>query len=249
MRIYLTKRNRILTALLGSLLTVSCATTENRPSGATPDYASIVRSPDRSAADREADARRLPEQLLAFAGVKPGMRVLDIGAGGGYSTELLARAVGPQGKVYAQNARQRDALDERLQTPAMKNVTAVIRPFDDPAPPEAKNLDLIAMFFVYHDTTFQPVDRAKMNKAFFEALKPGGYLVITDHSAKAGDGATVGKSLHRIEEATLRQEVETAGFKLAAQSDFLRNPADPRDAPFFNMNTVTDQFALKFVKP
>ncbi len=249
MKTHRPKKNWKLAALLGSFAIAGCATTQNPPSGVTPDYASIVRSPDRAAADREADARRLPAQLLAFTGVEPGMRVLDIGAGGGYSTELLARAVGAQGRVYAQNARQRDPLDERLRTPAMKNVTAIIHPFDDPATPEAKNLDLIAMFLVYHDITFQPVDRAKMNKALFDALKPGGHLVIIDHSAKAGDGATVGKSLHRIEESTLRSEVEAAGFKLAAQSDFLRNPADPRDAPFFDMNIGTDQFALKFVKP
>src|SRR5258706_1405592 len=202
MRTRCSKMNRILAALLGGSVVVSCATTQTPPSGGPSDYASIVHSPDRSAADRQADARRLPEQLLAFTGVKAGMQVLDIGAGGGYSTELLARAVGPQGKVYAQNARPRETLDERLQTPAMKNVTAVVRPFDDPAPPGTKDLDLIAMFLVYHDTTFQPVDRAKMNKAFFDALKPGGYLVITDQSAKPSDGATVGQTLHRIEQST-----------------------------------------------
>jgi predicted methyltransferase len=230
-------------------LTVACATPAPAPVMPAPDYEAIVKSPDRSDADRNADARRLPAQLLAFAGVMPGMRVLDVGAGDGYSTELLARAVGPSGKVYAQNARTREGFEERMQRPGMKNVTAAVRPFDDPAPPEAKGLDLVAMFLVYHDTTFQPVDRAKMNKALYDALRPGGYLVVVDHSAKRGDGAAVGKSLHRIEEATLRQEVEAAGFKLAAQSDFLRNPADPRDAPFFKMNIGTDQFALKFVKP
>ena len=226
-----------------------CATPEQRSAAAPPDYRAIVESPDRADADRKTDARRLPVQLLDFAAVRPGMRVLDIGAGDGYTTELLARAVGPEGKVYAQNARQRDGFDERLQRPALKNVTSVIRPFDDPAPAEARGLDLVTMILVYHDTTFLPVDRAKMNKALFDALRPGGHLVVVDHSAKAGDGATVGKSLHRIEEGTLRQEVEAAGFKLAAQSDFLRNPDDPRDTPFFKMNTGTDQFALKFVKP
>ena len=93
------------------------------------------------------------------------------------------------------------------------------------------------------------VDRAKMNQRLIEALKPGGHLVIIDHSAQSGADVSVGKSLHRIDEALLRREVEAAGFKLVAEGDFLRNPADPRDAPFFKMQMPTDRFALKFVRP
>ncbi len=215
-----------------------------------PDFHALVASPDRSASDREMDKRRKPEQLLAFTGVNAGMHVLDIGAGGGYTTELLARAVGPKGVVYAQNARARAPFDERMKKPVMKNVVPVIRSYDDPVPPEAKNLDLITVVLVYHDITFMPVDRAKMNERLFQALKPGGHLVIVDHSAKAGAGTTVGKSLHRIEEAALRKEVEAAGFKLAAQGDFLRDPNDPRDVPMRDVSDMaTDRFALQFVRP
>jgi predicted methyltransferase len=125
------------------------------------DYNAIVAASDRSDADRQTDKRREPAKLLAFTGVRSGMKVLDIGAGGGYSTELMARAVGPTGVVYAQNAepvneRAKQTYDNRAKTPAMKNVVQVLRKFDDPAPPEAKDLDLITFFFAYHDTTFMP---------------------------------------------------------------------------------------------
>jgi predicted methyltransferase len=223
-------------------------------SGEPPDYRAIVASPDRSEADRQTDVRRKPELLLAFTGIRQGMKVLDMGAGGGYSTELLARAVGPGGTVYAQESsagspRARERFDERAKAPAMRNVARVLREYDDPIPPGTPQLDLVTFFFAYHDTAFMPVDRAKMNRALFDALKPGGVLVVTDHSAQPGAGTSVVKTLHRIEESTLRREIEAAGFKLIAEGDFLRNPGDPRDAIVFRPQTPVDEFALKFVKP
>src|SRR5437764_1323078 len=159
---------------------------------ATPDFAAIVAAPDRSEADRTTDKRRDPTQLLAFTGVRAGMTVLDMGAGGGYSTELMARAVGPTGKVYGQDyetgARAKERFEARMKTDAMKNVVALARPFDDPLPAEVGNLDLITFFFFYHDTTYMAVDRAAMNKKLFAALKPDGFLIIADHSAKPGAG-------------------------------------------------------------
>lgn len=125
----------------------------------------------------------------------------------------------------------------------------MVRPFDDPVPADVRDLDLITFFFAYHDTTFMPVDRAKMNKAMFDALKPGGHLVIADHSAKPEDGASVGKSLHRIAERALRDEIEAAGFRLIAGGDFLRNPADPREVSVHRSGIRNDEFVLKFEKP
>jgi predicted methyltransferase len=220
-----------------------------------PDYEAIVAAPDRSDADRQTDQRRQPAKMLAFAGARPGMKVLDMEASAGYSTELLARAVAPTGVVYAQDSAAqierivKDKFDIRAQKPAMKNVVHVIRNYDDPVPPDISGLDLITFFFAYHDMTYMPVDRAEMNRKMFAALKPGGFLIIADHSARAGDGATVGKTLHRIEENTLRQEIEAAGFKLVDQADFLRHPADPRDAPVFHPKTPVDEFVLKYQKP
>ena len=221
---------------------------------AAPDYAAVVASPDRSDADREIDKRRDPVKLLAFTGVGAGMKVLDMGAGGGYSSELMARAVGASGAVYAQNAadlgaRAKERFEVRMKTPAMANVVALARPFDDPLPADVRDLDLVTFFFFYHDTTYMEVDRAQMNRKLYAALKPGGMLVIADHSARAGDGTTVGKTLHRIEEAVLRGEVEAAGFKLAASADFLRHPEDPRDERVFQPKVPVDEFVLKFQKP
>lgn len=218
------------------------------------DYRAIVASPDRSEPDRQTDQRRKPELLLAFTGVRPGMRVLDMGAGGGYSTELLARAASPGGTVYAQDSpalpdRVKERFDERARKPAMRNVVRVLREYDDPVPPEVRGLDLITFFFAYHDTAFMSVDRARMNRALFEALKPGGVLVIADHSAAPGAGVSVARSQHRIEEAVLRREIEAAGFKLAAEADFLRHPEDPRDAVVFRPKVPVDEFVLRFVKP
>ncbi|HKS18414.1 MAG TPA: methyltransferase domain-containing protein [Bradyrhizobium sp.] len=221
----------------------------------TPDYEAIVAAPDRSEADRQADARRQPAKLLAFTEVKTGMKVLDMEASAGYSTELLARAVGPSGAVYAQDSAAvierfvKDKFDIRAQKPVMKNVVHVVREFDDPIPPEVSGLDLITFFFSYHDITYMPVDRAAMNQKMFAALKPGGYLVIADHSAKPGEGITVARTLHRIEEKTLREEIEAAGFKLAAEADFLRNPEDLRDTRVFQPKTPVDEFVLKYQKP
>jgi len=218
------------------------------------DYRAIVASPDRSEADRQTDQRRNPELLLAFTGVRPGMRVLDMGAGGGYSTELIARAVGSGGTVYAQDSqavspRAKERFDERARTPAMQNVVRVLRDYDDPVPSGVRDLDLITFFFAYHDTAFMSVDRAKMNRGLFEALKPGGVLVIADHAAQAGAGVSVAKSLHRIEETTLRREIEAAGFRLVAEAEFLRHPEDPRDSIVFRPKVPVDEFVLKFVRP
>src|SRR5450432_2701859 len=134
--------------------------------GAAParaqDYAAIVAQPDRSDADRQTDKRRDPVSLLAFTGPKTGWTVLDMGAGAGYSTELMARSVGPTGKVYGQNDTDSEKLQARMTTPAMHNVTVLVRPFDDPVPADLHDLDLITFFFAYHDTTYMAVDRAKM---------------------------------------------------------------------------------------
>ena len=93
------------------------------------------------------------------------------------------------------------------------------------------------------------VDRAVMNRKMLAALKPGGFLIIADHSAKAGDGISVAKTLHRIEESVVRQEIEAAGFKLVEEANFLRNPADPREAAVFRPQIPNDEFVLKYQKP
>jgi predicted methyltransferase len=213
-----------------------------------PDYQALVASADRSDADRTNDLRRKPAQFLAFIDARPGMTAADVSAGGGYSTELLARAVGPTGKVYAHNT-PKARLEERLKKPVMKNVVEVVGPFEKPFPPEVRNLDLVTFNFNYHDTTYMPIDRAAMNRAVFDALKRGGHYIVADHSAQPGAGVSVGKSLHRIEESSVKQEVEAAGFRLIGEGGFLRNPRDARTEPVANPAQPNDEFVLKFVKP
>jgi predicted methyltransferase len=202
----------------------------------------------------QTDNWRDPVKLLAFTAAHPGMKVLDMGAGGGYSTELMARAVAPSGEVYGQNPaglgeRAKTRFEARLKTPAGKNIVSLVRPFDDPLPSDVNDLDLITFLFFYHDTTYMTVDRAEMNRKLYAALKPGGTLVIADHSARAGDGVSVGKTFHRIEESALRREVEATGFKVVAEGDFWRHPEDPRD---FSIQPpsgrAVDEFVLKFQK-
>jgi predicted methyltransferase len=219
-----------------------------------PDYAALLAAPDRSDADRQADKRRDPAPFLAFAGVRPGMKVLDMGAGGGYSTELIARAVAPGGIVYGQNPadlgeKPKAAFDARLKTPAMQDAVADVRPFDDPVPPDVHDFDLVTFLFYYHDTTYMNVDRAAMDRKLLAALKPGGFLVIADHSALPGQGTSVGKTLHRIEESMLRQEVKAAGFRVVAEGNFWRSPDDTHDFPSYRPTTPVDNFVLKFQKP
>lgn len=241
----------VASALLAVGVLAGCAgTTGPKPA----DYAAIVAAPDRSEADRKTDQRRDPVKLFAFTGIGPGMRVLEMGAGGGYTAEMLARAVAPDGRVYAQDQppqfpRAAEAYAARAKGPAMRNVEHVLRPFDDPLPPGVGNLDAITFFFAYHDTVPLGVDRAKMNRRMFELLKPGGVLVVADHSARAGDGIGVAKSLHRIEESSVVKELEAAGFRLVASGDFLRRPEDKRDVIVFKAPTPVDEFVLKFRKP
>ena len=238
--------SRLAVSLLGLLLAACASAPVPRER-----IAQIVASPERSAADRANDVRRKPVELLSFIGIRPGMTALDLSAGGGYTTELLARAVGPSGKVYAQSAKPSPRLLDRLKSPALSNVVVASRKFDDPIPPElgANALDLVTFMFNYHDLGHMGVDRARLNRAVFEALKPGGRYVIADHSGRPGTAITESGTLHRIEEAFLRKEVESAGFRLAEAGDFLRNPSDPRDRETPEPAQPKDEFVLKFVKP
>ena len=222
--------------------------------------AAAVAAADRSADDRALDEGRQPGAMLSFFGIAPGMKVAELGAGGGYTAELLARTVGPTGKGYAQNSQflldrfAQKPWTERLQKPVMANVVRLDRPFDDPFPPEVKDLDAVLIVLFYHDTYWQKVDREKMNAAIMRALKPGGVYGIVDHSAKAGTGDADVESLHRIEESTLRADVEQAGFVLAGTADFLKRPDDTRDwsaspRTAGEKRGTSDRFVLKFVKP
>ena len=265
---------------------------QSSPQLSSEQIAQIVASPDLSEADRTNDLRRKPELMLGFIGIRPGIVALDLSAAGGYTTELLARAIGPSGTVYGQSqplgpsqapapppapegnsnptiassaapaapatVRRPSAValaerDGKLRSNGVQAapIVAVPRPFEDPVPPElaAERIDLVTLMFNYHDLGHLGVDRAAMNQAVFRALKPGGLYIIADHSGRPGTSITESGTLHRIEEAFLRQEVEAAGFRLLEEGDFLRNPNDPRDKNTPDPPQPKDEFVLKFVKP
>jgi predicted methyltransferase len=140
--------------------------------------------------------------------------------------------------------------DKALQGKAAP-IVAVVQPFEEPVPADAATakLDLVTLMFNYHDLGFLAVDRAKMNAAVFRALKSGGTYVIADHAGRPGTGISESGTLHRIEKAFLRQEVEAAGFKFAAEGTFLANPNDPKDKNTPDPPQPKDEFVLKFVKP
>src|SRR4051812_16659159 len=236
------------------------------PAAVKPDahatWKAVVDAPDRSEKDKAIDNGRKPAEMLEFLDPKPGMKAAEIGAGGGYTTELIARAVGPSGVVYMVNEPTwlpllKDGIAERFtHGAAVKNVVRAEVPFGDALPPEAKNLDLVVINVIYHDIANTPVNRVRMNRLIFNALQPGGAYVVIDSSAKDGTGLADTATLHRIDEKVVREEVEKAGFKLAAESQFLRNPADARDwnsspgaATKAGKRGQSDRFALKFVRP
>jgi predicted methyltransferase len=229
---------------------------------ATPAAAPRATSDDneRSEADRALDPSRHPVEMLAFFGIAPGQHVAELGAGTGYTTELLARAVGPSGVVYGQNPKwllekfAESPWAERLRKPSMKNVRRLDRDFDDPFPPEVKDLDAVISILFYHDTVWLGADRDRMNRAVFAALRSGGVYGIVDYSALATRGIKDVKTIHRIEDAFVKAEVIRAGFKLEGEAAFLRNSADARDwndAPNAEgeRHGTSDRFVLKFVKP
>jgi predicted methyltransferase len=213
-------------------------------------YKQAATSPIRTNEDKRADASRKPIEFLQFAQVRPGMRVLDIATGGGYTTQLLALVVGSTGTVWAQGDQKGQALNKRLVDHPQSNIVPVIGSFEDPVPHDALKLDLITNIMNYHNSTYLSVARrARLNQRLFKALKPGGHLIVIDHSTKTGTDITTAKTLHRIDQAVVLDEIQKAGFRLEQESNFLRNPFDPRNQAYFDIEIPTDKFAFRFVKP
>jgi predicted methyltransferase len=234
----------VLLALSAALL---AGTVPAHAAGQAADrWQAAIASPIRSDDDRKEDAKRKPAEFLSFAQVRPGMKALDVASGGGATAALLAAAVGPSGEVWAQSPKPSAKLDERAKKAS--NLHPAVATFDDPVPKGTPPLDLVTINMSYHDIVNGPADRAVMNKRLYEALKPGGYLVIIDNSAKKGSGLSATKTLHRIDEDTVIEEVTRAGFKVDARSDYLRAPSDPREQPFFKMDAPDDKFAIRFKK-
>src|SRR4051794_28437284 len=207
-----------------------------------------------------ADARRKPGELIAFAGVKPGDKVLDLIAGSGYWTRIFSKIVGPEGKVYAvwPQAYAKEAtgdiatLEKLSANKYYGNIVTEVQPSTTLTAPEP--IDVVFTSQNYHDYPDEfmgKTDPAVLNVAVFKLLKPGGTFLIIDHMAKPGTGLAETDTLHRIDPAIVKKEVEAAGFKFAGESKVLENPADPLNIPVFDKSIRghTSQFAYKFVKP
>ena len=218
------------------------------------DISAAVADPGRPAADKERDADRKPAETLAFAGVKSGQQVVDFLPGTGYFTRIFSKAVGPKGHVTALNpAGAPDKYTAGAKAvaadPAYSNVSA---PIENVSALPAGSADLFFTAQNYHDLHNQKdLDVASFDKAVFAALKPGGVFLVIDHAAPDGSGFQDTNTLHRIDEAAAKTEIESAGFKLVGESKILRNPNDPRTAKVFDpsIRGKTDQFMLKFEKP
>jgi predicted methyltransferase len=223
------------------------------------DFTAILANPERPADERALDAGRKPEEVLKFFGVKPGDKVADILAGGGYYTVILSQVVGENGVVYAvNNAFMKEpnkksftvgALDARLKNPMFANVKHIDSEVDQLALPTDGSLDFVLIHLNYHDLVLKNDNRAAMNKSIFNALKPGGVYGIVDHYAKDGSGTEFTESLHRIDKAVVVREVTAAGFVLAKEGDMLRHPEDPRTELVLKHRGETDRFVLRFEKP
>lgn len=219
--------------------------------------AAAVADAARPAEDKARDADRKPAEMLAFAEVKPGQVVGDFLPGGGYFTRIFAKAVGGDGKVFAiisegqAKAEKPPAVNAIAADPAYGNIEVVAADFQTLVLPQ--KADMIWTSQNYHDLhqSRLNLDVAAVNKAIFEALKPGGLYLVLDHAAPAGTPVTSADSLHRIDPAIVRRELEAAGFVFVGESDALRNPKDDYAKIIFDpaVRGHTDQFVYKFRKP
>lgn len=220
---------------------------------ASPNIAAALADSRRPEADVARDAGRRPADVLAFTGVREGWRVADVGPGGGYYSRLFAVAVGDQGRLYAVD---RAGTPERPRpmsaiAPAYANITHRMEGYNNWQIGEP--LDAIFISQIYHDFYLPAFnfDVAALNRDMFAALKPGGVLIVIDHAAVDGSDMSVTNSLHRIDQAAARRDIEAAGFVFEAESPVLRNPNDNRTLRVFegDIRGHTDQFILRFRKP
>lgn len=221
------------------------------------DLSSILADPTRPQEHRDMDADRRPEQVLEFLGIGPGDRVADLLAGSGYWTRILVPLVGPEGRVYAGNNSfymnfYEEQFDALLREPEFSRVVRIDGPVDEIDLPADASLDAVLMVLAYHDLFLTPEeDRAEMNRKVFAALAPGGVFGIVDHAAAEDSGTDAVESLHRIDQSVVVDEVQAAGFVLASEGDFLRNPDDDRTLSVFDpmIQGRTDRFVLRFERP
>ncbi|GAA0545273.1 putative methyltransferase [Rhizomicrobium palustre] len=245
---------KMLSAVLLSGAVLSMAALAAKPAAITTALSDTARPAD----DVKRDGDRKPAEMLEFSKIKPGAKVMDLVPGGGYFTRIFAKAVGPEGWVYAYQPSELDSFSKGKSPKILAvakeypNVSVIHAPINDLSAPEA--LDVVFTAQNYHDMKddfFKPADTDKVNKAVFKALKPGGLYIVIDHAAEKGSGLRDTNTLHRIDEAAVKQEITAAGFEFAGESKVLRNTKDPKTANVFDpsIRGKTDQFVYKFRKP
>ncbi|MGI9263448.1 MAG: class I SAM-dependent methyltransferase [Gammaproteobacteria bacterium] len=220
-------------------------------------YEAAVAAPDRPNSDKGRDESRRPAEILEFMRLKPGMTAVEFGAGGGYTTELVARVVGPEGRVFAQALSASRTSDDRLPNVVAleKHLLWEARDKLHDAGLADGQADRVLIFFAVHDMYLNDrIDKQRLYRDILALLRPGGYLVILDNAAEADSGLRDTNSTHRIGELFVREEIEKAGFEFSAESDVLRNPKDKLDEPWnrpapYRQPGFQDRFAYRFVKP
>lgn len=254
-------RPTVLAALFCLAVPVAVSAHASNPQTAVPNASvqKALNDPAR-AADKADDSRRKIGQVMAFAQLKPGQSVLELAPGSGYWTRVFSAIVGPQGHVYTvwQNEMGKFAAEDLanwqklVATPHYANVSILQQPAAKLQAPAPVDLVFTAQnYHDFHDPFMGPMDIAAFNRQVFDVLKPGGLFVIIDHAAPAGSGLADTNTLHRIDPATVKQEVEAAGFVFDGESKVLHNAADPRDIKVFDKSIRghTDQFIYRFRKP
>jgi predicted methyltransferase len=254
----MSSRTTIFSAMASALL-VGALVIANSAQAADP-YDAAVAHPGRSAEDLKRDATDLPARVLRLAGIHTGMHVLDVLGGNGYYSEIVSYIVGPKGDVLFVNNAGFDGYDtswqERLAGNRLPNVTHRIVDLNDMKVGTAK-FDAVLLIKVYHDlywnelTNGPPKTDAKtILDQVAKSLKPGGILLVVDHSAKAGTGSADAGTLHRIDSAFARHDIESHGFKLVTEGDFLHNAEDTRTLISYKPPALgkTDRFVYVFRK-
>lgn len=258
------QRGLVVVSLL-SVMLGACTTTGGAPSaaqlaGLDAIVHASVDSPLRSDKDRQKDAARKPYEVLRFAGVKPGQKVIDIFSATGWYAELLSRVVGPNGHVYAQNPDSilkelgDKPISERLANNRLPNVERL-----DTSPNnmglKSASLDGALFDLVFHDLYWITPNVDGVLKDLHAALKHGAWVVVVDHQAPPGTRDSFAKDRrgqHRIDEAFVKERFAAAGFVLDGESEILREPSDDRSQPFFAPSMQgrnTDKFVLRFRRP
>ena len=243
-----------LSLAIAGLVLASAAIAAPQQATDIPAYvAAAVADPGR-AEDAKLDERRHGAALVAFSEAKPGDSVLELVPGSGYFTRIFSKVVGPEGHVYAAIPAPMEKYSEetRALPASLANVELLQQPADALATPAPVDVAFTSQnYHDYPDKFMGPTDPALLNKAVFAALKPGGVYIVVDHVAEAGSGLRDTDTLHRIDPALVKQQVEAAGFQYVGESEVLRNQADTHKLKVFDdaIRGHTDQFAYKFRKP